>query len=152
MKTIFLIFLLFLTSCSYRVVRIIDGDTIVILDKFNRQVRIRLAGIDCPEHDQPFGQKAKQETAELCFNKTVRIEKIGKDHFGRTLAFVYVGEISVNKELLRAGLAWHYSYFDHSPELSGIEARARMKHLGLWREQNPLAPWMFRRNQITINN
>jgi len=35
-----------------RVVRIIDGDTLVVLDASNTQHKIRLAGIDCPERKQ----------------------------------------------------------------------------------------------------
>ena len=36
-----------------RMVRVIDGDTLVVLDGSNTQHAIRLAGIDCPEHEQP---------------------------------------------------------------------------------------------------
>lgn len=63
--------------------------------------------IDYPEYKQDFGYKAKQATSDLCFGKEVRIEKSGEDQYGRILAFVYVGEICVNKELLRLGMAWH---------------------------------------------
>ena len=38
---------------------VIDGDTIVI-----KRTKIRLAGIDAPELDQPFGQKSKWAMVE----------------------------------------------------------------------------------------
>ena len=38
-----------------RVVRVTDGDTIVVLDDNNAQHKIRLTGIDAPERKQAFG-------------------------------------------------------------------------------------------------
>lgn len=43
-----------------RVVRIVDGDTFVLLVSGNTQEKVRLAGIDCPEQGQAFGTKAKE--------------------------------------------------------------------------------------------
>ncbi|MCP8883830.1 thermonuclease family protein [Devosia sp. XJ19-1] len=45
---------------------VIDGDTIVI-DK----VHIRLAGIDAPELDHPWGQKAKWALVQLCKGQVI---------------------------------------------------------------------------------
>ena len=38
-----------------RVVGVADGDTLTVLVSGNRQVKIRLAGIDAPERGQPHG-------------------------------------------------------------------------------------------------
>ena len=143
MKTISIILILFLASCSYKVTKVFDGDTIEIKSGLTVK-RIRLAGIDCPELSQKYGDSAKIKTAEICLNKSVTLIKIGSDKYGRSIAFVFVGQISVNKALLRLGYAWHYSYFDHSPELAGVEAEARIKHLGLWADKNPVEPYKFR--------
>jgi endonuclease YncB( thermonuclease family) len=43
-----------------RVVRVVDGDTVVLLLSGNVQERIRLSGIDCPERKQAFGTRAKE--------------------------------------------------------------------------------------------
>jgi len=126
------------------VIGITDGDSIVILTRDNEQVKIRLEGIDCPEPSQDFGQKARQATTALCFNKTVRIEKSGIDRYGRTLAFVYVDDLCVNSELLRQGLAWHYIEYNHDSTLMKIEADARFKKVGLWASDSPTPPWEFR--------
>lgn len=55
------------------VVRVKDGDTIVVLHD-NKQIDIRLEGIDCPESGQAFGQKAKQATAGLAHGKMVTVQ------------------------------------------------------------------------------
>ena len=97
--------LLSTSSFTALVVGVTDGDTIVVLTSDKKQIKIRLEGIDCPEFKQDFGYKAKQATSSLCFNKEVMIEKSGEDQYGRTLAFVYVGDICTNKELLKLGMA-----------------------------------------------
>lgn len=56
--------------------------------KGNKQIKIRLEGIDCPEANQDFGNKAKQAVSELCFGKEVKIIESGKDRCGRTLGFI----------------------------------------------------------------
>ena len=52
------------------VVKVKDGDSLVVL-RDNKQIEIRLEGIDCPELHQAFGQKAKQATSQLAAGKTV---------------------------------------------------------------------------------
>lgn len=121
--TMILSILISTSNFTGKVIRITDGDMIVLTEN-NEQVKVRLEGIDCPEHNQNFGTKAKQVTSELCFNKKVKIEKSGTDKYGRTLGFVYVGDICVNKELLRLGMAWHYKYFNKDPEMAKLEAEA----------------------------
>ena len=47
-----------------RVVKITDGDALVVLDASNTQYKIRLSGIDAPEQSQPFGLRSKEAKAE----------------------------------------------------------------------------------------
>jgi len=142
--TIVLSILLSSSTFTALVVGVTDGDTIVVLTEAKEQIKIRLEGIDCPEYKQDFGYKAKQATSNLCFNKEVRIEKSGVDQYGRTLAFVYVGDICVNKELLKLGMAWHYKHYNKDPELARLEDNAKAAKIGLWSQPNPVAPWDFR--------
>ena len=143
--TLFILSILLNTSSfTAKVVRVIDGDTIVVLTENNQQIKVRLEAIDCPESNQDFGYQAKQATAKLCFNKEVRVKKTGEDKYGRTLAFVYVGEVCVNEELLKQGMAWHYKYYNHDPGLARLENEAREKKVGIWSLPNPVAPWDFR--------
>ncbi len=100
-----------------------------VLTKDNKQIKIRLEGIDCPESNQDFGNRAKQAVSELCFGKEVEIVKSGVDRYGRTLGYVIVGKLNVNKELLKQGLAWHYKYYNKDEELAKLEHTASLVKL-----------------------
>ena len=52
-----------------KVVKIADGDTVTIVDDLGDKHRIRLAGIDAPEKDQPYGDVSTQGLVELASNK-----------------------------------------------------------------------------------
>lgn len=148
MKLFFIsILLLFLSTSrtfNAKVVGVHDGDSITVLTSSNQQIKVRLEGIDCPELKQDYGQKAKQYTSTLCFGKEVRVEETGKDRYGRTLAFIYIGNTCINKELLRAGMAWHFKKYNSNSELNRLESAARSKKVGLWSQSSPIPPWEFR--------
>jgi len=129
-----------------KVVSVTDGDTIKVL-KDGIQIKIRLAAIDCPEKGQPYGQAARKFTAKLVAGKIVKVWPTDTDRYGRTVAFVFVGSTDLNKELLKAGLAWHYKRYSRDPELAKLEFEARAQKVGLWKEPDPVAPWEWRRNK-----
>lgn len=131
-------------SFKAKVIGVTSGDSVVVLLDNKTQLKIRLEGIDCPELTQEYGDSAKLATVALCFKKRVRIETIGLDRFGRTLAFVYVGDMCINKELIRTGMAWHYAEYNSDPELAQLEAEARNNKVGLWQQPDPMAPWVYR--------
>lgn len=134
-------------SFKAKVIGVTDGDTIIVLSEENKQIKIRLEGIDCPESNQDFGSLAKQATVNLCFQKFVTIDKTGEDLYGRTLGHVYVDKMCVNKELLRLGMAWHFKKYNKDPDLANIEAAAREHGIGLWSHPSPIPPWEYRFNK-----
>jgi endonuclease YncB( thermonuclease family) len=83
----------------------------------------------------------------MCFGKEVEIQKSGTDRYGRTLAFIYVGDVCVNKQLIIQGMAWHYTKYNHDPELARLEAQAKKRKVGLWSQPYPVAPWDWRRSR-----
>ncbi|MDP1946867.1 MAG: thermonuclease family protein [Nitrospirota bacterium] len=135
-----------------RVVGIQDGDTLTVL-RGATQIKIRLHGIDCPETAQPFGSRAQQKTAELAFGRTVIVQPGKADRYGRTLAVVILPNgHSLNDELLRAGLAWWYrQYAPKERALARLEDAAREAHLGLWADQDPTPPWLWRKAKKAIS-
>ncbi len=67
------------------------------------------------------------------------------DRYGRIVGFVFDGDKNLNKEILKAGLAWHYKKYSRDPELAKLEFEARSAKIGLWSESDPVAPWEWRR-------
>jgi len=154
MKRTFLsLFLLFGTFISIaqqivsgKVVKVADGDTITILTADFTQIKVRLHGIDCPERNQDFGNKAKQFTTVQCIGKVVIVKVTDTDRYGRSIGVVALPNgTTLNKELLKAGLAWHYKHYDQSKEYSDLETLARNQKIGIWSIPNAIAPWDFRR-------
>ncbi len=128
-----------------KVVGVLDGDTIEILHN-GRAERVRLNGIDCPEKEQAFGKVAKQYTSTLVFGKDVTATPLGLDRYGRTIGEVTFSDgRSLNRELVRAGLAWWYrKYAPGDAVLQRLEAEAREVKRGLWADSSPIPPWEWR--------
>ena len=71
-----------------RVVRVTDGDTIVVLDASKVQHKIRLTGIDAPERGQAFGTKSKEHLSDLVAGKSVVVDYSKYDRYQRILGKV----------------------------------------------------------------
>jgi endonuclease YncB( thermonuclease family) len=94
-------------TLSGRVVRVTDGDTIVVLDASKVQHKIRLTGIDAPERGQAFGTKSKEHLFDLIAGKSVVVDYNKFDRYGRTLGKVLQNGEDVNLEQVESGMAWH---------------------------------------------
>jgi endonuclease YncB( thermonuclease family) len=106
-------------------------------------------GVDCLERNQEFGSKAKHITSILVFANVVEFEPVTTDRYGRTVAFVRVGDTLVNEELIREGLARVFiRYCDRAicQESQVLETEARDKKRNLRSMPNALPPWEFRRS------
>lgn len=102
-------------------------------------------GIDCPEKEQGFGQRAKQRTATICIGKAVKVVEKGQDRYGGTIGEVFADGQDVNLELVREGLAWWYErYAPDDAVLQRLEQEARNARRGLWSDPEPAAPWDWR--------
>lgn len=133
---------------SGKVVKVADGDTFTLLTEDNKQVKVRLHGIDCPEKGQDYGQVAKQYTADKVYMQVVRVKATDTDRYGRTVGIVTLNDGTVlNEALLTAGLAWHYNRYDKSTRWAVMELEARNKKVGLWIMPGAVAPWTWRKKQ-----
>lgn len=143
-----------------RVVGVADGDTVTVLDDRNQQHKIRLAGIDAPEKAQPFGQRSKENLSRLAFGKEVRVEWDKRDRYGRSVGKIWVQSpdcprcgltLDAGRAQLAAGMAWWYRKYaaEQSPAdrtaYEFEENEARVRRVGLWRDQDPIPPWEWRR-------
>jgi micrococcal nuclease len=130
---------------SGTVVRVIDGDTIVVDGGHGRQT-VRLLGIDTPETVDPrrpvgcYGPEASSYTKHLLTGRRVvlRYDRELHDRYGRWLAYVYTSAprpLFVNARLLELGFARTMSIapnLAHREELAKIESRAALSGRGLW--------------------
>jgi endonuclease YncB( thermonuclease family) len=139
-----------------KVVHVIDGDT-VIVSTDTSEIKIRLDSIDCPEDVQEWGVTATRGLIKQIGGKTVRLESHGTDGHGRTLGtlFVYLqdkGEWqNVNERMVTLGHAWVMRlFYSHLPisrqqKLNQLERWAKSKRVGLWKTDNPIPPWKWRK-------
>ena len=126
------------------VVNVADGDSITVLRE-REQVKVRLVDIDAPEKGQAFGNRSKQALETLVKGQEVRVVESGKDRYHRTLGRVYRGDLDVNAEQVRQGLAWVFRQYKKEASLDPIEAEAKEQKRGLWRDPAPVPPWEWRK-------
>lgn len=157
-NAIWLLLYVLLVSCGFssaqtiksvQVRKIIDGDTIMVATAVE-DVKVRLWGIDTPEYRQPYSQAAKKVTRKLLQNATVDLLVKDLDDYGRMVAVVNMeGGESVNELLVKSGYAWVHIYYCKEPvcdRWKALEKEARANRLGLWQEAEPVAPWVWKRN------
>ena len=128
------------------VTRVSDGDTIWVKGngEQGKGVKVRLDRIDAPESKQDYGFEAKEYLNGRIGGKTVKVEWEKKDQFGRILGIVYLEGADINLEMVATGNAWHYAYFDQTPEYIEAEKTAKGNRLGLWADESPINPYDFR--------
>tara|TARA_Y100000590_G_scaffold131347_1_gene150068 strand:- start:361 stop:1002 length:642 start_codon:yes stop_codon:yes gene_type:complete len=131
-----------------KVIGISDGDTITILTN-NKKTKIRLAEIDTPEKNQPYGKKAKKALSDFIFGKTIQVEIESIDRYGRTVGKILLNGLDINREMVKAGHAWVYVQYVKDKTLFDLEENARENQLGLWAlpESQRIAPWEWRRGK-----
>ena len=130
-----------------RCTKVSDGDTIHVVTDGNVKFKVRLDRIDAPEKDQPYGKESTAYLTSLIHGKTIRVEWVKKDQYGRVLGIVFLDKTDVNLKMVETGNAWHYSYFDKTPAYAAAESSAKEKKLGLWAADNPINPYEWRKNK-----
>ncbi len=131
-----------------RVLRVKDGDSLVAeISGFGR-LQIRLAYVDAPEHDQPWGQESKVALSRLLQGARPQFRLLYRDKFARAVAIVSVKGVVCNEHLVREGHAW--VYHRHLPgrlrnRYRRLQRTAQGSGAGLWGVQaQPVPPWVWR--------
>jgi len=136
-----------------KVIRIVDGDSITVVDSEKDRHKIRMAGIDAPERRQPHGKAAHQYLAKLIFKKQVCIAWYKRDKYQRLVGVVRVDGEDINLRMITAGLSWHYKQYQNEQsksdavQYSKAQVNAKSAAIGLWRDRNPIPPWLWRRGE-----
>jgi micrococcal nuclease len=132
-----------LRSLTGPVVKVIDGDTIDV-DLDGQRVRVRYIGINTPETKhptkgkEPCGREAAEANRKLVEGQMVRLELDVRhwDRYQRLLAYVYVGDVMVNAELVRQGyaqVATHPPNVMHQDHFLALQREAREAGMGCWK-------------------
>jgi micrococcal nuclease len=133
-----------------KVVRVLDGDSLRVRQG-GRIVTLRLYGIDCPEYGQNFWRESKDAAEDMLRGKKVTVEPMDTDRYGRIVALVGSEGRLVNRELVRRGMAWVYPRFCTAQPLcrdfKKLEQAARARKIGLWRDDRPVPPWIWKRGK-----
>ena len=138
------------TSEWYPVVRVSDGDTIVVR-RGGKEQPVRLIGINTPEVSSPytkqecFGKEASAEAKRILNGTSVRLEadptQDQYDKYRRLLAYVYMPAnststgIMFNEYMVREGFAREYTYkvpYEYQAEFKADAAAAQAARKGLW--------------------
>ena len=126
----------------YRVVEVLDGDTIVVARGSSRHT-VRLLGIDTPETHHPtkpvecYGPEASAYTTRRLLGRLVQLEDDVEtyDVYGRRLAYVYLDGERFDDELLRLGYARLLVIepnVAYARTMLDEELTARQRRVGLW--------------------
>jgi len=100
------LFLALLIKPLPRVVKVIDGDTI----NLDNGKTVRYINVDTPEKGECFYEESKKINENLVLDKEVEIktDENTMDRFGRTLAYVWLGDMFINEELLKRGAGEYF--------------------------------------------
>ncbi|HMM77801.1 MAG TPA: thermonuclease family protein [Gammaproteobacteria bacterium] len=133
-----------------RVVYVNDGDTAVV-DVGGHSLRVRFYGVDAPERQnrdwpaQPYSRKATEFMRELIGAREVRVRLTGERTHAREVGEIFVADRSASRAIVAAGLAWwNARYAAGDRELARLQAEARSARRGLWRDPDPVPPWVHR--------
>lgn len=86
---------------------VVDGDTIRI-----GKVSLRLAGIDAPELEHPWGNKAKWELVRLCKGQVITAQREPDISYDRVVATCFLPDgRDLSAEMVKCGMALDWPKF-----------------------------------------
>lgn len=171
-KITFLIFVfcyVFLYSAEIigTVYKVIDGDTIIILDDDKEEIKtnnkkvkiinqgkykVRLADIDAPESKQRFGEQSKTHLQIILNTEKILVKFHKIDVYGRVVGTIYLinplgfsYNESINEKMVKDGYAWWYKDYSKKIWFEELEKEARLNKKGIWNDENNIPPWIFRK-------
>ena len=130
--------------------RVLDGDTIAFQGIGTKIHKVRLADIDTPELDQPWGEEAKAALKDWAENRRAEIRIVDTDRYGRSVATLWVDGENINRKLVAEGHAWVYRRYLRDRALSGLEASAKASGLGLWSNEEAIEPKIWRQQRRSL--
>ena len=129
------------------VVRVVDGDTVVVAGPQDDQERIRVLGIDAPETVSPKlpvqcgGPESTAFAQHMLIGRHVTLvpdpTQAGRDFYQRELRYVRLEDgRDFSVESARAGMSRSYVFgripVSERKQIDAAQAQARAEHKGIW--------------------
>ena len=124
--------------------KVYDGDTICV-DVRGTTTKVRLAAIDAPELKQEDGEEVKAWLSSLILNKSIKVEPVDTDRYGRLIAFIYLGNSEINERMVKEGLVWFYKEYANGRDYFETMKWAMGQKIGIWKKLGILPPALFRK-------
>ena len=128
-----------------RIVRVVDGDTVLVRRKGwwrsllgSPSIRVRLHGIDAPETNQRFGRKSTRALRRMLAGGGFQMEVTGRDRYGRVVGLIHRGSRYQSVNLAMVSEGWAHAYVRFGGRDLGMEEAeraARESGLGIWKRR-----------------
>jgi len=131
---------------SYKVLSVIDGDTIVVAIEGNKET-VRVLGINTPETkhspqgEECYGEEASGEASKLLQNMEVKLEvdptQDTRDKYNRLLAYITLPDgRDFGQVMIADGFAYEYTFMGRKYKNQALyqqsEEFAKAQAVGLW--------------------
>ena len=124
-------------TTSGTVTRIIDADNL----ELDNRLSVRLYAVSCPEKGEKFSDETIAYLKSTALNQKVTLDYqpiYTKDSYGRTLAYVFIGDTHLNEQLIRQGFCEVTIYqkrakLKYQDELLNAQDQAKQEKLGRWK-------------------
>lgn len=127
-----------------KVIKVPDGDTIVVELPNKKQLSRDIRYVDAPEREQPFGREAQLALSALLLNAELPVDVIKREQL------LTVDDQPVALKLVASGTAWVEAGINDpaiARQLVDAQRAAQNAQLGLWGQDHALLvpPWTWRR-------
>ena len=124
-----------------------DGDTVKIKDG-SYEYKLRLTDIDAPERNQDYGLKSRRALINFCKKTDVKVYISGTDKYLRRLGKLHCNKQDASEFMVKNGHAWFNRRYSMDYMLALQEDEVRKNKLGLWQDEKPIPPWVWRKNHM----
>jgi endonuclease YncB( thermonuclease family) len=133
----------FSQSYNGTIIRVIDGDTYIFQTE-EGSFTVRMQGTDAPENNQPFS-KESADFLKQYLNKDAVTKIKGTDRYRRRLGTLFIDGQDINLLTIKNGCAWHFKRYSSDKDYAAAEVYSKNNKLGLWKLDNPIPPWNWRK-------
>lgn len=120
------------TDLSCEVRNIYDGDTLTVGCDQGR-LKVRVWGIDAPEKGQkPWGDDSRDFLSQMVGGKTIQVQVVDKDRYGRVVARLFLGEQDIGLSMINKGKAAVYTQYNDSRTYREAQVVAQNQKVGIW--------------------